>query len=188
MTQGFALRYALSIGPQRSRLSPRHRPGSQPPTCDVGLSLRTRQNVVGHHKFAGQLLYFQYCGIMESSQAQEAFGALSQETRLAILRFLLRGGRNAVPAGQIAEALKVQPSTFSFHVAALERAGLVKSQRMQRQILYSPNLDVIRELLEFLLNDCCGGRPEICANLLPKSRPRSDCCPPATSKRSRVRA
>lgn len=125
---------------------------------------------------------------MESIQAQEAFGALSQETRLAIFRFLIREGRNAVPAGQIAEALNVPPSTFSFHVAALERAGLVRAQRMQRQILYSPNLEGIRELMTFLLNDCCGGRPEICANLLPKSRTKVDCCPPAIRKRTRVRA
>lgn len=124
---------------------------------------------------------------MESSQAQEAFGALSQETRLAIFRFLIREGRKAVPAGHIAEALNVPPSTFSFHAAALERAGLVRAQRMQRQILYSPNLEGIRELMAFLLNDCCGGRPEICANLLPKSRTRAGCCPTAIPKSTRVR-
>ena len=102
---------------------------------------------------------------MKSSQAQEAFGALSQETRLAILRFLIREGTEARPAGYIAERLGVPASTFSFHVAALERAGLVQSRRVQRQIFYAPNLEGIRELLTFLLDDCCGGRPEICANL-----------------------
>ena len=125
---------------------------------------------------------------MESRQAQEAFAALAQETRLAILRYLIREGLNAVPAGRIAEALNVPPSTFSFHVAALERAGLVKSQRLQRQILYSPALDGIRELLTFLLDDCCGGRPEICANLFPGCRPELPVCVPSVEHRAKVRS
>jgi DNA-binding transcriptional ArsR family regulator len=111
---------------------------------------------------------------MEERQAHDAFAALSQETRLGIFRFLMRQGSD-VPAGQIAEAIGVPPSTFSFHVAALERAGLVKSQRLQRQILYSPNLGGIRALVTFLLQDCCGGRPEICADILGLSRTASAC-------------
>lgn len=113
---------------------------------------------------------------MKSSQAQEAFGALSQETRLAILRFLIREGTEALPAGHIADKIGVPPSTFSFHVAALERAGLVQSRRVQRQILYSPNLDGIRDLLTFLLEDCCGGRPEICADLFSAVQKKAACC------------
>lgn len=121
---------------------------------------------------------------MKSSQAQEAFGALSQETRLAILRFLIRRGAEEIPAGQIAEKLSVPAPTFSFHVAALERAGLVKSRRAQRQILYSANIDGIRELLTFLLQDCCGGRPEICSDLFVPT----ECCEPARSPRVARRA
>ena len=122
---------------------------------------------------------------MKSSQAQEAFAALAQETRLAILRFLIREGTDGLPAGQIAEKLKVPPSTFSFHVAGLERAGLVQSRRIQRQIIYAPNLDGIRELLTFLLQDCCGGRPEICADLFSGLQAEAECCPPPAE---RVRA
>lgn len=107
---------------------------------------------------------------------------------MAIFRFLIREGTNAVPAGQIAEALNIPPSTFSFHAAALDRAGLIRAQRVQRQILYSANLDGIREMLTFLLDDCCGGRPEICADLLPAGRAKSDCCPPAIPKRAKLRA
>ena len=120
---------------------------------------------------------------MKPSQAQEAFGALSQETRLAILRFLIREGAEALPAGHIADKLGVPASTFSFHVAALERAGLVQSRRVQRQILYSPNLEGIRELLTFLLEDCCGGRPEICANLFSGIQQTAACCPEEAPRR-----
>ncbi len=94
-----------------------------------------------------------------------AFSALSQETRLAILRLLIRRGEEGLSAGDIATKLNVQPSTLSFHVAALERAGLVRSRRLQRQIFYAPDLDGLRGLVTFLLEDCCGGRPEICADI-----------------------
>ncbi len=113
----------------------------------------------------------------------DAFAALSQETRLAILRHLIRKGAGALPAGKVAEDMHIPPSTFSFHVAALERAGLVRSERNQRQILYSANLSGVRDLLAFLLNDCCGGRPEICANLFPGIA-AAVCCPSAVSKKA----
>jgi len=119
---------------------------------------------------------------MKSSQALEAFAALSQETRLAILRHLIRAGAGALPAGKVAESVGVAPSTFSFHVAALERAGLVRSERVQRQIFYSANLNGLRQLLTFLLDDCCGGRPEICANLFPGIAAEAACCTPARPK------
>lgn len=110
---------------------------------------------------------------MKSSQALAAFAALSQETRLAILRLLIRDGVEGMPASDIAARLGVQPSTFSFHVAALERSGLVTSKRVQRQIFYAPNFDEVRGLVAFLLEDCCGGRPEICADLFPGAQ--KDC-------------
>jgi ArsR family transcriptional regulator, arsenate/arsenite/antimonite-responsive transcriptional repressor len=117
---------------------------------------------------------------MESSQALAAFAALSQETRLAILRLLIRDGVEGVPAGEIASRLKVQPSTLSFHVAALERADLVTSRRVQRQILYAPNLEGIRGMVTFLLEDCCGGRPEICADIFSAVQP--GCAPGCNTK------
>lgn len=102
---------------------------------------------------------------MKTSQAEIAFAALSQGTRLGILRFLIKSGSAAVPAGIVAHALSIQPSTFSFHVAILARAGLVRAKREQRQILYSPNFDGIRGVVEFLLRDCCNGHPEVCSDL-----------------------
>ena len=68
-------------------------------------------------------------------------------------------------AGAIARRAGVVASTLSFHIAALERAGLVRSWRVQRQIFYAPNMAEIRALLLFLMQDCCGGRPEICNDI-----------------------
>jgi ArsR family transcriptional regulator, arsenate/arsenite/antimonite-responsive transcriptional repressor len=103
---------------------------------------------------------------MKTSRALAAFAALSQETRLAILRLLIKEGADGLAAGEISSRLAVQPSTLSFHVAALERAELVNSRRVRRQILYAPNMKGVGGLMTFLLEDCCGGRPEICAEIL----------------------
>ena len=111
---------------------------------------------------------------MESKRAIAAFGALSQETRLAIFRQLVRLTPDSVPAGELAHALRVPPSTLSSHLAILQRAGLVKSERQGRTILYSADLKGARELLEFLVMDCCRGRPERCDKLLKAVLPA--CC------------
>ena len=102
---------------------------------------------------------------MESNLAIDAFQALAQETRLAALRLLVQAGPNGVAAGIIAERLAVQPSTLSTHLAILERAGLVASRRQQRHIFYSAQFEGLRQLIAFLMEDCCQGRPEICGGL-----------------------
>lgn len=112
---------------------------------------------------------------MKSSQALAAFAALSQETRLSILRLLIRDGVDGLPAGDIASRLELQPSTLSFHIAVLQRAELVTARRQQRQIFYAPNLEAVRGVVTFLLEDCCGGRPEVCADLF--SGLRAGCAP-----------
>ena len=112
---------------------------------------------------------------MESKQALSAFGALSQETRLEIFRQLVRLSPDSIAAGDLAHDLDVPPSTLSTHLAILQRAGLVKSERQGRTILYSADLDGARELLEFLVKDCCRGHPERCDQLLKAALPA--CCP-----------
>lgn len=102
---------------------------------------------------------------MESKSAIDAFQALAQETRLAALRLLVQAGPSGVAAGVIAERLAVQPSTLSTHLAILERAGLVASRRQQRHIFYSAQFEGLRQLIAFLMEDCCQGRPEICGGL-----------------------
>jgi protein-tyrosine-phosphatase/DNA-binding transcriptional ArsR family regulator len=108
---------------------------------------------------------------MESREAAAAFAALSQETRLDVLRLLIAQGANGLPAGDLSFRLGLPPSTLSFHLAALERAGLTQSTRHGRQIIHAARFYGLRQLLGFLTDTCCGGRPELCgdiARLLPE--------------------
>lgn len=74
-----------------------------------------------------------------------------------------------------ARLLDVPQNTISTHLAILERAGLVSSERKSRSIIYRAELDRIREITSFLVNDCCGGRPELCEPLIAELTP---CCSP----------
>jgi ArsR family transcriptional regulator len=100
---------------------------------------------------------------MDEHQALDAFGALSQETRLQIVRLLVKAGPEGMAAGVIGEALEASSSKLSFHLSHLERAGLVQSRREARSIIYSAAYPALSELIEFLMRDCCQGRPEVCA-------------------------
>jgi ArsR family transcriptional regulator len=91
-----------------------------------------------------------------------SFGALSQETRLEIVRLLVRAGLDGLPAGEIAEAVGASPSNLSFHLKDLERAGLVTARREARSILYTAQYQALRGLVDFLMKDCCAGHPKIC--------------------------
>jgi DNA-binding transcriptional ArsR family regulator len=95
-------------------------------------------------------------------QATEALAALAQETRLAVFRLLVREGPTGLAAGTIAERLGVAPSTLSFHLSHLERAGLIRSARAQRQIFYALDVEGTRRLIGFLTEDCCQGNPDLC--------------------------
>jgi DNA-binding transcriptional ArsR family regulator len=110
---------------------------------------------------------------MEERQALIAFGAMSQETRLRIVRLLVKAGPEGMAAGAIANAVRVSPSNVSFHLKELERGGLVAARRDSRSILYSAEYDALSGLIRFLMEDCCGGRPEICE---PARAP--SCCAP----------
>ncbi len=102
---------------------------------------------------------------METLEAVGAFAAIAQETRLDLMRLLLAQGANGLPAGEIATLLGVPSSTLSFHLAALERAGLTQSTRQGRQIVHAARINGVRRLLTFLTETCCGGRPELCGDL-----------------------
>ncbi|TIS09241.1 MAG: helix-turn-helix transcriptional regulator, partial [Mesorhizobium sp.] len=103
---------------------------------------------------------------MDERQALMAFGALSQETRLKLLRLLVVAGPDGIAAGSLAEQVEVSPSNVSFHLKELERAGLVGTRRDARSIVYSAEYDALSALIRFLMEDCCSGRPEICAPAL----------------------
>ncbi|MDO1584810.1 ArsR/SmtB family transcription factor [Rhizobium oryzicola] len=100
---------------------------------------------------------------MDERQAVGLFSALSQETRLAIIRMLVVAGPQGMAAGAVAEAAGVSPSNVSFHLKELERAGLVSAQRESRSIIYCAAYEQLSALIRFLMEDCCQGRPEICA-------------------------
>jgi ArsR family transcriptional regulator len=110
---------------------------------------------------------------MESTSAILTFASLAQETRLEVFRLLVRKEPDGMAAGDIARELAVPHNTMSSHLGVLTRAGLITAERYSRSIVYRVNLDRARELVTFLLQDCCGGRPEICSPLIDALKP---CC------------
>lgn len=106
---------------------------------------------------------------METKEAIKALAALAQEYRLQVFRLLVRHAPHGLPAGHIAAQVGIPASTMSAHLAQLERAGLLRSWREQRRILYAVETEGIRQLVTFLTEDCCGGRPELCGYATPIS-------------------
>ena len=119
---------------------------------------------------------------MNETQALDALSALSQETRLRIVRLLVTAGPEGMPAGAIGDELEATSSRLSFHLTHLEHAGLVQSRREGRSIRYTAAYEALSGLIAFLMRDCCQGRPEVCA---PAVNALSACaCPPAESGHS----
>jgi ArsR family transcriptional regulator len=102
-------------------------------------------------------------------KAVERLSALSQESRLIIFRLLVRCGDEGLSAGEIAEHTGIQSNTLSFHLKELTSAELIQSLRQGRSIIYSLKIEGMRDLIHFLTEDCCQGRPELC-------KPSGDCC------------
>ncbi|SEB84613.1 transcriptional regulator, ArsR family [Rhizobiales bacterium GAS191] len=111
---------------------------------------------------------------MESGSAILALAALAQPTRLEGFRLLVAHEPEGLAAGDLARLLAVPQNTLSAHLSVLSRAELVSSERRSRSIIYRANLDRFRDVVLFLLEDCCGGRPELCAPFMADLRP----CPP----------
>lgn len=100
-----------------------------------------------------------------TSQAIDAFSALAHDSRLAIFRLLVQRGPEGTPAMEVGRLLELKPSTVSGHLATLKRAGLVVTERQHREVLYAPNFDSVNGLVQFLLQDCCGGDPAACSGI-----------------------
>jgi arsenate reductase len=100
---------------------------------------------------------------MESNRATDALTALGHPGRLAVFRLLARRAPDGVRPSEIAEALSLKRNTLSVHVAALTRAGLLRSWREGKSVFYSIDLGRVGALIDFLVIDCCRGRPELCA-------------------------
>jgi ArsR family transcriptional regulator, arsenate/arsenite/antimonite-responsive transcriptional repressor len=99
---------------------------------------------------------------MEHLDAVRALAALAQDSRLAIFRRLVEAGPSGLVAGEIAKAAGMGATVLSFHIKELERAGLVTASRQGRYIRYALHVEGVRQLLTFLVDDCCGGYPELC--------------------------
>ena len=103
---------------------------------------------------------------MDINESLFAFAALSQQPRLEALRLLIKAGPAGMQAGEIATALAMRQNTMSTNLNILLRAGLVRNEREGRAIRYYADFDGVRGLLAFLMEECCGGRPELCEPVL----------------------
>lgn len=94
---------------------------------------------------------------MEITSASDALAALGHETRLAIFRLLVQAGPQGVNAGLICEKLALAPATLSFHLAHLNRVGLIHGRQEGRFIFYVADYTAMDALLAFLTANCCQG-------------------------------
>ncbi len=126
-------------------------------------------------------------GDLSPGHAVSVLAALAQPTRLDVFRLLLKHEPIGVTAGVIAETIGAPHNTISTHLAILVRAGLLRSARDGRTIIYRADIEGMRALIGFLVHDCCDGHPELC-NLLDIAADKScGCNPPKTAKRKRGR-
>lgn len=100
---------------------------------------------------------------MEKIDAVTALAALAQENRLDVFRLLVQAGPDGLPAGGVATSLGLAPNTLTFHFDRLRQAGLVTVRRDGRSMIYAARFEVMNDLLGFLTDNCCGGKPELCA-------------------------
>jgi DNA-binding transcriptional ArsR family regulator len=99
---------------------------------------------------------------MEKDEIVAALAALAQETRLDTYRLLVQVGPEGMPAGEIAAELGIAPNSLSFHFDRLRHAGLVSVERRSRSMIYAARYDTMNALINYLTENCCGGRPELC--------------------------
>jgi DNA-binding transcriptional ArsR family regulator len=96
-----------------------------------------------------------YSRHMDMKDAILLFDALSQETRLSAFRLLVKAGQHGLPAGELSEKLGTPHNTLSFHLSHLSNAGIIRSRREGRSIIYSANYEVMHDLISFMVKDCC---------------------------------
>ncbi|TIS93004.1 metalloregulator ArsR/SmtB family transcription factor [Mesorhizobium sp.] len=99
---------------------------------------------------------------MDKTTALRALAALGQDTRLEVFRLLVRTGAGGLPAGEITSRLGIVQNTMSAHLKVLDHAGLVRAEREGRSIRYVADMTGFRDLLAYLMEDCCNGAPELC--------------------------
>jgi ArsR family transcriptional regulator, arsenate/arsenite/antimonite-responsive transcriptional repressor len=100
---------------------------------------------------------------MKTSLAIAAFGALAHEHRLKIYRLLVERGPEGLSAGAIGERVGLLPSSLTFHLQNLQRAGLITQRRISRQLIYSADFDAMNGLIGYLTENCCSQSDNECA-------------------------
>jgi ArsR family transcriptional regulator len=113
---------------------------------------------------------------MQPKHAVVALGALAHEYRLGIYRLLVEQGPQGLPAGAIGEAVGLAPSSLTFHLQNLHRAGLIVQRRESRSLIYSVDFEAMNDLVGFLTENCCAAGAESCV---------ADCKPAAAAKTSK---
>jgi DNA-binding transcriptional ArsR family regulator len=106
---------------------------------------------------------------MQTPQVINSLGALAHEHRLAIFRLLVERGPAGLPAGQIAERVGLVPSSLTFHLQHLQRAGLIAQRRLSRQLIYSADFAAMSALVGYLTDNCCAESAADCC--APEQRP-----------------
>jgi ArsR family transcriptional regulator, arsenate/arsenite/antimonite-responsive transcriptional repressor len=109
---------------------------------------------------------------MKKSLVVAALAALAQESRLDIFRLLVQRGPEGLAAGEIGARLGLPSATLSFHLAQLRHAGLVSARRESRSIIYAANYPAMNGLLAYLTENCCQGRPALCAPAAGEGAPK----------------
>lgn len=99
---------------------------------------------------------------MNNENAVVILSALAQETRFAVFRLLMKCGNSEMAAGAIAKELGVADNSLSAHLNVLSNAGIISARRDGRFLYYSVSLDLTKDFIGYLVNDCCDGQPEIC--------------------------
>jgi len=110
---------------------------------------------------------------MKTSTVIAALGALAHEHRLAIYRLLVQRGPEGLPAGAIGQRVGLLPSSLTFHLQSLQRAGLIAQRRESRQLIYSADFDEMNGLIGYLTDNCCGNGSAACS---------TNCAPVQTAK------
>ncbi|MDV7338063.1 metalloregulator ArsR/SmtB family transcription factor [Terasakiella sp. A23] len=99
---------------------------------------------------------------MKTENVVHILSALAYEARLDIYRYLVRIGPDGAAAGDIAAACDISASTLSHHLNQMRSSGLVDRERKARSLIYSVNFDAMNDLIGFLSDECCEGKPELC--------------------------
>jgi ArsR family transcriptional regulator len=99
---------------------------------------------------------------MKTPAVIDALAALAHEHRLAIYRLLVEQGPQGLAAGSIGERVGLQPSSLTFHLQSLHRAGLISQQRASRQLIYSADYDAMNGLVGYLTDNCCAAQASAC--------------------------